>query len=52
MIQDFLNSEEFEETFYIKFQEGSALKYPHFRIYQSPLIFSIYQTNHIMKLVN
>ena len=42
----------FEESFYIKIQELSMLKYPNFRIYQSPLGFIIYQTDCIMKLVN
>ena len=41
-----------EEVFEIKFQEGFVLKYLVFRIFQSPIRFSIYQTNHIMELVN
>ena len=36
----------------MKVQEGSVLKYLNFRIFQSPLGFSIYQTDHIMELVN
>ena len=36
----------------MKFQEGSVLKYLTFRIYQSPLGFSVDQTDHIMELVN
>ena len=42
----------FKEQFEIKVQEVSVLKYLNFRIYQSPLGFSIYQTDHIMELVN
>ena len=42
----------FEEAFEIKFQGGYVLKYLNFRIFQSPLGFSIDQTDHIMKLVN
>ena len=41
-----------EEAFEIKFQEGSVLKYLNFRICQSPLGFSVDQTDTIMKLVN
>ena len=36
----------------MKVQEGSVLKYLNFRICQSPLGFSVYQTGHIMELVN
>ena len=36
----------------MKVQEGSVLKYLHFRICQSPLGFSIDHTDHIMELVN
>ena len=36
----------------MKVQEGSVLKYLNFRIFQSPLGFSIDQTDHIMELVN
>ena len=36
----------------MKVQEGSVLKYLHFRILQSSLGFSIDQTDHIMELVN
>ena len=36
----------------MKVQEGSVLKYLNFRIFQSPLGFSTYQTDHIMELVN
>ena len=36
----------------MKLQEGSVIKYLHFRICQSPLGFSIDQTDHIMELVN
>ena len=36
----------------MKVQEGSVLKYLSFRICQSPLGFSIYNTDHIMELVN
>ena len=42
----------FEESFDIKFQEGSVLKYLNFRVFQSPLGFSIDQTDHIIELVN
>ena len=41
-----------EEYFKIKFQEVSVLKYQNFRIYQSPLGFSVDHTDHIMELVN
>ena len=36
----------------MKVQEGSVLKYLNFRVFQSPLGFSIDQTDHIMELVN
>ena len=42
----------FKEHFEMKVQEGSVLKYLNFRICQSPLGFSIDQTDHIMELVN
>ena len=42
----------FEEAFDIKVQEGSVLKYLNFQVYQSPLGFSVDQTDNIMKLVN
>ena len=42
----------FEEQFEIKFQEGSVLKYLNLRIFQSPLGFSVDQTDHIVELVN
>ena len=42
----------FEEAFEIKFQVGSVLKYINFRIFQSPLGFSVDKNYHIMKLVN
>ena len=42
----------FKEHFDMKAQEGSVLKYLNFRIFQSPLGFSIDQTDHIMELVN
>ena len=42
----------FEEHFEIKFREGSVLKYLNFRVFPSPLGFSVYQTEHIMELVN
>ena len=38
----------FKEHFEMKLQEGSVLKYLNFRIFQSPLDFSIDQTDHIM----
>ena len=38
----------FKETFEMKVQEGSVLKYKNCRIFQSPLGFSIDQTYHIM----
>ena len=41
-----------EEYFEIKFQEGFVLKYLIFWILQSPIGFIIYQTNHIMEIVN
>ena len=42
----------FEEHFEMKFQEGSVLKYLHLRIFQHTLGFNVYQTYHIMELVN
>ena len=42
----------FKERFEVKLQEGSVLKYLNFLIFQSPLGFSIDQTDHIMELVN
>ena len=42
----------FEEKNYIKFQEGSVLKYLNFRIYQYPIGFGIDHIDNIMKLVN
>ena len=42
----------FKEHFEMKVQEGSVLKYLNFRIFQSPLDFSIDQTDHNMELVN
>ena len=41
-----------EEAFEIKLREGYFLKYLNFRVLQSPLSFSIYQTDHIIWLVN
>ena len=42
----------FKEHFDMKSQEGSVLKYLNFRICQSPLGFSIDQTDQIMELAN
>ena len=42
----------FEEHFEMKFQYGSVIKYLNLRIFQSPLVFSVDQTDHIMELVN
>ena len=42
----------FEEHFEIKVREGYVLHYLNFRIFYSPLGFSVYQTYHIMELVN
>ena len=42
----------FKEHSEMKVQEGSVLKSLNFRICQSPLGFSIDQTDHIMELVN
>ena len=36
----------------MKLQEGSFLNYLNFQIFQSPLGFSVDQTDHIMELVN
>ena len=41
-----------KEHFDMNVQEGSVLKDLHFRICQFPLGFGIYQTDHIMKVVN
>ena len=41
----------FEEHFEMKVQEGSVLKYLNFRIFQSPIGFSVDQNDHIMELV-
>ena len=41
-----------EEYFEIKFQEVFVLKYLIFWIFQSPIGFIIYQTNHIMEILN
>ena len=38
----------FEENFDMKFQEGSVLKYLNFLIFQSPICFSVDQTDHNM----
>ena len=38
----------FEEDFEIKVQEGSVLNYLDFRVFQSRLVFSVDQTEHIM----
>ena len=62
-IDDFLNTTNnetefpeitrvFKENFEMKLQEGSVLKYLNFRIFQSPVSFSVYQTDNIMELVN
>ena len=42
----------FKEHFEMKVQEGLILKYLNFRIRQSPLGFSIDQTDHIKEIVN
>ena len=42
----------FQEAFDIKVQEGSALNYLNLRICQSPIGFSVDQTDHIMEKVN
>ena len=36
----------------MKAKKGYVLKYPNLRIFQSPLGFSIHQTDHSMELVN
>ena len=36
----------------MKFQEVSVLKYLNFKIFQSPIGFSVDQTDHIMEPVN
>ena len=38
----------FEVYFEIKVQEGSVLKYFNFRVFESPIGFSIYHNDHIM----
>ena len=43
---------DFKEHSEMKVQEVSVLKYLNFRIFQSPLCFSIYHKDHIMELVN
>ena len=45
-------TKKFEEHFEMKVQEGSVLQCLHFRNFQSPLCFSVDQTDHIMDLVN
>ena len=42
----------FEEHSETKVQEGYVLKYLNFRIYQSPIGFSVDKTDHIMEVVN
>ena len=42
----------FTEHFEMKLQEGSVLRYLNFLLFQSPIGFSIDQTDHIMELVN
>ena len=42
----------FKEHFEMTVQEGSVIKYLNFRIFQSPLGFSVDQTDHIIELVN
>ena len=42
----------FKEHFEMKAQGGSVLKYLNFRIFQSPLGFSVDNIDHIMELVN
>ena len=41
----------FENSFEIKVQEVSVLRDVYFRIFESPLGFSVYHTDHIMELV-
>ena len=43
---------EFEEHFEMEVQGGYVLKYHHFQIYQSPIGFSVDQTDNIMELIN
>ena len=45
------NSSVFLETFEIKKQEGSVLKYINFRILLSHLVFSIHRSDNIIELV-
>ena len=42
----------FKERFEMKVQEGSGFKYLNYKMCQSPLGFSVDQTDHIMELVN
>ena len=42
----------FEQNFDMKFQYGSVLKYLNLLIFQSPLGFSVDNTDHIIELVN
>ena len=42
----------FEEYFEIKSQEGSVSKYLNFHIFQTPIVFSVDQTDDIIELVN
>ena len=42
----------FEEYFELKVQEGSVLRYRNFRIFHSPLGFSIDKNDHITEIVN
>ena len=42
----------FKEHFEMKVKEGSVLKYLNFRVFHSPISFSVDQTDHIMEMVN
>ena len=42
----------FEEYFEIKVHKGSVLNHLNLQIFQSPLGFSVYQTDYITELVN
>ena len=42
----------FKEHFKMQLQESYFLKCLNFRVCQSPVVFSINQTDHIMELVN
>ena len=42
----------FKEQFDMKVQEGSVPKYLNFRIFQSPICFSVDSTDHIIEQVN